>query len=94
MDFTVIWQWQAIRQLTRTYEYARDIGRNTDAIVSSMNRIESILKQAPASAGESREEQVRVLIVNPLTAYFEVYEEQKVVLVTSIRYHRRDIGLQ
>jgi uncharacterized protein (DUF1697 family) len=91
MSFRVVWQYKVIRELTSSYVYARMVGRDTDALVRAMARLDAILERNPTTAGESREEQVRVLIVNPLTVYFEVYEDEQVVLITAMRYHRRDI---
>jgi hypothetical protein len=56
-----------------------------------MAQIDAVLEQNPTTVGESREEGVRVFIVNPLTVYFEVHEDERTVIVTAVRYHRRDL---
>jgi len=43
----------------------------------------------PATEGESRSGNERVLIVHPLTVIYEVFEEARVVLIYAAVYHPR-----
>lgn len=90
MNFRIVWLFKVLRNLTASYVYARTVGRDTAAITRAMAQLDNVLGQSPMSVGESREEGVRVLIVNPLTVYFEVHDDERTVVVTMVRYHRRD----
>jgi plasmid stabilization system protein ParE len=55
-----------------------------------MAQIDADMERDPATLGESRSGNRRVYIVNPVTVFFEVHEEERVVAVTAVRYHRRE----
>ena len=87
MSYTVIWQHKIVDAVAAIYLQAREAGRNTDAITQAVARIDSSLLENPASRGESRNRYERILIMSPLSVHFEVYEDERIVLVTSVRYH-------
>lgn len=91
MTFRVIWQYQVLHQVAASFVYARQVGRDAGAITRAMAQIDTALERNPAQAGESRDEGARVLIINPLTVFFEVHEDEQTVIVFACRYHRRDI---
>lgn len=55
-----------------------------------MAEIEAGLERHPLGLGESRPEGHRLHIVNPITIGFEVFDDEHVVVVTSVRYHAHD----
>jgi hypothetical protein len=67
--------------------HARESGGDTDAITQAVARIDSALLGNPAIQGESRDHYERILFMVPLSVHFEVYEDERIVLVTSVRYH-------
>jgi hypothetical protein len=90
MNFRVIWLFDALDRLANSYLYARRHGRDPEAITRAMARIDSDMERGPATLGESRAGSRRVYIVNPITVFFEVHEDEHVVAVTAVRYHRRE----
>jgi hypothetical protein len=65
-----LWLQSELRQLTR----------------AAADRIDATLQRELETAGESREFGVRVLIVPPLTAHFEVKPDQRKVIRWKLRY--------
>lgn len=45
------------------------------------------LSDDPSGAGESRSDNERVLVVEPFTVYYEVFEEHGVVLIYQYVFH-------
>ena len=86
--FTVIWQHKVLPRLTDIYVTARQQGRDTAAITRAVAQIDSLLETNPGSQGESRSRYERILIVSPLTVKFEVYDDERVALISSVRYRR------
>lgn len=89
MKFRVIWLLDALDRLANSYLYARRHGRDPEAITRAMAQVDTAIDRAPTTTGESRAGARRVYIVNPITVFFEVHEDEKVVVVTAVRYHRR-----
>jgi hypothetical protein len=90
MNYRVVWLRKVVAALARSYLFARDTGRDAGAITRAMAEIEAGLERNPSSLGESRPEGHRLYIVNPITLGFEVFVEERVVVVTSVRYHPHD----
>ena len=55
----------------------------------AVEEIEMRLDLSPHTEGESRDEPERVLIVGPLSARYEVFESEQVVLIYSVVYYPR-----
>ena len=85
MKFTVIWMSNAERELARLWTDHTDRA----AIAAAADAIDIRLSKDPARAGESREDGMRVLIVAPLTVYFRVMVDDRMVEVVSVRYIAR-----
>jgi hypothetical protein len=86
MNYTVIWRHRLLPQLADFFNRAREQGRDANAVTRAVAQIDALLQNDPASRGESRPAGERVLIVAPLSVHFEVYEDERVVFVTSVRY--------
>jgi hypothetical protein len=88
MNFRVLWPQRVIRELTRAYLVAREAGE-ADAVTASMARVDESLSANPAAAGESRAGAERILVVRPVVVEYEVFEDERAVVVTAARYVRR-----
>jgi plasmid stabilization system protein ParE len=90
MKYRLLWLYDALDNLAASMLYARRVGRDPYAITRAMAQIDADMERDPATLGESRSGNRRVYIVNPVTVFFEVHEEERVVAVTAVRYHRRE----
>jgi hypothetical protein len=88
MNFRLVWIDRALAELTVVYLLALDTGHGDD-VVHAAARIDGLLEGNPLSVGESRAGHERVVFESPLTVYFEVHEDEQAVVVTSVRYRRR-----
>jgi len=89
MNFTVVWRWRATDALADAVVTALEAGHNTAAIATAAARVDDLLRRNPATLGESRPGHERVVIEAPLTVFFEIHEEEHVVIVLSVRYFGR-----
>jgi hypothetical protein len=80
MKWTVTWLPSAERTLTDLWVNAPD--RN--AVAAAANRIDQDLERDPLSAGESRQGDTRIHIVEPLAVLFDVDPAQRTVTVWSV----------
>jgi hypothetical protein len=86
--YRVIWRRElSDRLLVEFVVQAMQRGEDVNAITQAVNTIDQLLSTRPESRGESRTEYERVLIVPPLTATYEVHEEEQVVFVIGLHYH-------
>jgi hypothetical protein len=85
MNCTVLWRPLAEQQLAQLWVNAAD--RN--AIAAAADAIDGLLRRDPHLRGESRSGNKRILFVPPLTALFEVHEQDRIVYVTAIARSRR-----
>lgn len=85
MNWTVIWLDRPLDDLARHYVplWGTPAGQ---AMTQAMARIDTLLESDPATAGESRVGHRRILSVDPVTIDFEVFEDQRTVVVTGARY--------
>ena len=87
MKFTVVWMASAQRELARLWTDQADRA----AITAAANAIDVRLSRDPERLGESREDEMRVLIAAPLTVFFRVRVDDRMVEVVSVKYiARRD----
>lgn len=77
MNFKVLWQPLAQEWLATLLADPAVQG----AVLRSVFRIEALLEYFPDQVGESREALDRVLIDRPLTVYYEIDHQEKVVRV-------------
>lgn len=90
MNYRIVWLYDALDNLAASFLYSRRVGRDPEAITRAMARIDSDMQQGPVTLGESRTGRRRVYIVNPVTVFFEVHPDERLVAVTAVRYHRRE----
>lgn len=89
MSYRVFWRERDRNNLDVFQFLARELGRPVNAIPAAIEEIEARLASDPSAAGESRTENERVLVVPPLTVFFEVFEDQRIVLIYQFRYYPR-----
>jgi hypothetical protein len=82
MNYHVRWKRTAKDQLATIWMAATDRASVTDAA----QQIEALLLTDPATRGESRSGDRRILVLLPLAVVFKVNEEEKKVTVLSVRY--------
>lgn len=85
MNFTVIWLHRVLARLAANYLAARRQGQGA-AITRAMARIDQLLEHDPSQQGESRTGSTRVLVERPLTVNFEIHEDERIVVITGVRY--------
>lgn len=76
----VEWLTSAERELTQLWLGARD----RIAITEATSRLDSILRVAPGSVGESRDRNERITFVEPLGAVFRVLADRRLVHVVHV----------
>jgi len=81
----VVWLDDAEDHLGWAYLAAREYGHGR-ALTQATERVERVLKSAPAAAGESRSRRQRVLVDWPLTVGYEIHEAENVVVVLSAHF--------
>lgn len=85
MNFRVVWMTRATAALARAYLAAENAGRAA-AITAAMAEVDRLISTDPMGAGESRGGTERVVIVTPVVVEYEVFEDERVVVVTTARY--------
>ena len=88
MTFQVIWMQQVIRSLAQAYLAARD-DSEAEAVTAAMAEIDRLLVSNPITAGESRVGAERIIVIRPVVVEYEVFNEERVVVVTTARFARR-----
>jgi plasmid stabilization system protein ParE len=82
VTYTVRWTRKAQdRQLTNIWLAATD----RRAVTAAAHQVDQLLRTDPASQGESRSGNRRLLIVRPLAVMFKVIEAERRVVVFSVR---------
>jgi len=82
MRYTVLWKPAAERQLAELWLDAAV----RHAVTQAAQEIDERLGTDPSHEGESREQGRRVLIVQPLAAFYRVVEDDRKVLVLHLRH--------
>jgi hypothetical protein len=80
MNYTVLWKPAAQQELAQLWINAAD--RN--ALAAAADLIDALLHTDPQSLGESRHNDMRILICPPLAVNFKVSEPDRTVLVSDI----------
>lgn len=86
MIFRVIWRRALLGRLADFFLKARDLGLDPNAITAAVARIDMSLAKSPSTCGESRPGGERILIELPLAVDFEIFDDEKVVVVVRVRY--------
>ena len=87
MNWAVIWLDSPLAELARHYLSGRS-GVDPDAITDAMAEVDRRLDTDPSAAGESRSGNERVVVVPPLSVFFEVYPDQRTAVVTRVCYRQ------
>ena len=82
MRYTVIWRPSAEADLAAIWTEARD--RQT--VSRAANQIDTLLRSAPTTSGESRSGDTRILVVPPLAVHFDVVADDRKVYVLTLRF--------
>jgi hypothetical protein len=85
VNHRVLWLDAADADFQRHYLTARAVGL-ANAFTAAAARVERVLERNPGEAGESRAGRRRLLADPPLTVEFEVFDDQRTVVVTAARY--------
>jgi plasmid stabilization system protein ParE len=80
MTYTVVWRPSAERTLAEIWISAGDRRMVTDAA----NSIDALLRAAPLEVGESRMANTRILTVLPLSVYYDVRADDRLVAVWAV----------
>jgi len=85
MRYTLIWKAAVEQGLAEIWTTAA----NRRAITEAADRIDEELRSRPLAVGESRDEQRRILIEEPLVVVYGVLEEDRIVYVVGVKTVRR-----
>ena len=77
MQYTVVWKRLAERQLAEIWADSS----KRKAVAEAANAIELVLRTRPAAEGESRHEDIRVLVIEPLAVHYGTSEPDRLVQV-------------
>lgn len=89
MNYRVVYP-RRLADAVHSYTFlALQTGRDWMAVSRATDAIDLTLSDDPATAGESREGAERVLIVHPVTVFYEVFEAAKVVVVFGAVFYPR-----
>jgi plasmid stabilization system protein ParE len=80
MKYTVVWKPSAETSLAEIWLSTNDRQAVTDAADS----IDALLRSTPLQVGESRAEITRILTVIPLSIYYDVFEDDRLVAVWAV----------
>jgi hypothetical protein len=80
MAYRVVWDQLALDELTEIWLRARDRTRVDEAVL----RLDLALRRNPADCGESRENSMRIIFVEPLACRFSVDVLEQRALVHSV----------
>lgn len=85
MTFTVVWRRTAERALAEIWLSADD----RQAVTEASDAMDALLRSDPLAVGESRRGHTRILTVLPLSVYYDVHEEDRLVAVWAVWQVRR-----
>lgn len=92
MSYRVVWRKKARQRLDVLAFLAHERGDFADRIPRAIEEIELRLALDPSAEGESRRDNERVLIVDPLSVLYEVFEGKSAVLIYNVTvYPRRSV---
>jgi plasmid stabilization system protein ParE len=85
MSYTVTWKPSAADRLAEVWMSVRDRA----AVTSAADTLDAVLRVDPHQHGESRGGTVRLVVVPPLAAVYEIFEADRLVEILSVRYTAR-----
>ena len=80
MTFTVVWRPEAERTLAGLWAGSPD----RQAVTDAADAIDILLRTAPLEVGESRVVNIRILTVFPLSVYYDVHIDDRLVAVWAV----------
>jgi plasmid stabilization system protein ParE len=80
MTFTVIWRPSAEQKLATIWTD----GDDRQSIADAADAIDALLRTQPTHVGESRDANTRILTVSPLSVYYDVNENDRLVAVWAV----------
>jgi len=83
MTFTVVWRPSAERRLAEIWTDAKD----RQEVTNAADAIDSLLRSSPLQAGESRVQNTRILTLSPLSVYFDVQQDDRLVAIWAVWRH-------
>jgi plasmid stabilization system protein ParE len=89
MNWRTVWTTRAVAGLTSAYLDLATRGLDAAAVARTSAELDRRFATNPAELGESRAGIERVTFEPPLVAFFEVHEEERVVVVTTVRWTDR-----
>lgn len=82
-------RWTSVAQAQLWSIWARSDDDLNAEVASAMRRIDAQLRVDPGHKGESRDEGRRVLIAEPLTVFFRVLPDERLVRITAVHLWER-----
>ena len=80
MTYTVVWRPSAEGTLAEIWTSAAD----RQAVTDAANAIDALLRVEPFEVGESRVANTRILTVLPLSVYYDVHQDDRLVAVWAL----------
>jgi hypothetical protein len=80
VSYQVVWQEDAEEELAAIWNAALD----REDVTLAADEIDRLLKRDAARLGESREDNFRVFLLEPLGVEFQVFEDQRRALVVRV----------
>lgn len=80
MTFTVIWRPAAEQKLAEIWTASDD----RQAITDAADAIDAFFRTQPTEVGESRVANIRILTVSPLSVYYDVHANDRLVAVWAV----------
>lgn len=80
MKYTVVWRPAAEQALAEIWTDAGD----RQAVTDAADLIDSMLSSSPRDVGESRAGVTRILTVMPLSIYYDVHDDDRLVAVWAV----------
>ena len=80
MKYTVVWRSAAEQALAQIWTDAID----RQAVTDAADLIDSMLGSSPRDVGESRAGETRILTVMPLSIYYDVHHDDRLVAVWAV----------
>ncbi len=85
MNYTVVWRPTAEQALAQIWTDAVD----RQAVTDAADLIDAMLGSSPRAVGESRAGDTRILTAMPLSIYYDVHEDDRLVAVWAVWYVAR-----
>lgn len=85
MTYTVVWRPSAERRLAEFWTNASD----RPSITNAADSIDALLRSNPRQVGEPRRQSHHFLTIPPLSIYYDVHDDDRVVAVWAVWHHAK-----